>query len=221
MGLARLRFLGQVPRRPAPQKPRKDFGLVNVQHLSMLVEETDKELVEGCRRGDPDAFRALFEKYKDQVYSVALRYSGETAAAQDIAQDTFLKLFSAIGSFRGDAGFESWLYRLVVNQCFDQKRKTRRLMPLLDELLAVMRTPDESILDEVLRAEVSAHVSSVVASLPPDQRMVIVLRYTQGLSYDQIAEIMGCSNGTIGSRLNRAHRVIARRLSKLTKRRTV
>lgn len=179
----------------------------------MVAEETDRELVEACRRGEAGAFRALFEKYKDKVYSVALRYSGNAAAAQDIAQDTFLKLFSAMASFRGDSGFEAWLYKLVVNRCFDQKRRARRVMPLLDELLAALRAPDESILDEVLRSEMSAHVASVVATLPPEQRMVIVLRYTQNLSYDEIAEILGCSNGTIGSRLNRAHRVIARRLS--------
>jgi RNA polymerase sigma-70 factor (ECF subfamily) len=181
----------------------------------MVVEETDKELVAGCQRGDTDAFRGLFEKHKDRVYSIALRYCGDEALAQDISQETFLKLFSSIGSFRGDSSFESWLYRLVVNRCFDQKRTTRRLMPLLDELLSVLRAPDESILDEVLRFEMSAHVGLVVRSLPPEQRMVVVLRYTEGLSYDEIAGILGCSSGTIGSRLNRAHKVMARRLSHL------
>jgi RNA polymerase sigma-70 factor (ECF subfamily) len=179
----------------------------------MVLEETGNDIVEACRRGEPEAFRALFERYKDKVYSVALRYSGDPAVAQDISQDTFLKLFSAIGSFRGDSSFESWLYRLVVNSCFDQKRKTRRLVPVVDELLSALRAPDASILDEVLRAEMSGHIRSVVGSLPPEQRMVIVLRYAQGLSYDEIAGILGCSSGTIGSRLNRVHKVIARRLS--------
>src|ERR1700728_3993631 len=140
--------------------------------------ETGKQLIEGCRRGDPDAFRALFEKYKDMVYSVALRYSGDAAVAQDIAQDTFLKLFSAVGSFRGDSNFEAWLYRMVVNNCFDQKRRTRRLTPLLDGILDALRTPDISVLDEVLRSELSTHVRSVVDSLAAAQRMVVVLRYT-------------------------------------------
>src|SRR5580692_10022536 len=156
--------------------------------------ETGNELIEGCRRGDPDAFRALFEKYKDTVYSIALRYSGDATVAQDIAQDTFLKLFSTVGSFRGDSNFESWLYRIVVNSCFDQKRKTRRLTPLLDEVLAVLRTPDLSVLDEVLRSEMSTHVRSAIDSLAPDQRMVVVLRYTQCLSYDDIAGRLGCSS---------------------------
>src|SRR3954451_13805398 len=110
----------------------------------MVLEETDHQLIEECQRGQPDAYRALFEKYKDTVYSVALRFSGDPAVAQDIAQDTFLKLFSAIGTFRGDSNFESWLYRLVVNCCFDQKRRARRWAPLMDELLSVVRAPDIS-----------------------------------------------------------------------------
>ena len=182
----------------------------------MVLEDTARQLIEACQRGDPEAFRALFEKHKDMVYSVALRYAGDPAAAQDIAQDIFLKLFSAIGSFRGDANFEAWLYRMVVNRCFDQKRKTRRLAPLLDAVMDVMHAPDVSALDEVLRDEMSTHVRAVVDGLAPEQRMVIVLRYTQGLSYDAIAEIVGCSAGTIASRLNRAHKVLERRLARIS-----
>jgi RNA polymerase sigma-70 factor (ECF subfamily) len=180
---------------------------------SMVLQDSEKDVIEGCQRGEPDAFRALFERYKDTVYSIALRYSGDAAVAQDIAQDTFLKLFSAVGAFRGDSNFESWLYRMVVNSCFDQKRKTRRFAPLLDEFMSLLRTPDISVLDEVLRSEMSAQVRAVIDSLAPDQRMVVVLRYTQGLSYDEIATIMGCAAGTIASRLNRAHKVLERRLS--------
>ena len=183
--------------------------------LTAVLEETGEELIESCRRGDPEAFRALFEMYKDRVYSVALRYSGDATLAQDIAQETFVKLFSTIGSFRGDSRFESWLYRLVVNSCFDHKRRPHSLMPLFDGLRSVLRTPSASALDEMLRNETSVQLKSVIASLPPDQRMVIVLRYTQGLSYDEIAEIMGCSAGTVGSRLNRVHKLLETRLARL------
>jgi RNA polymerase sigma-70 factor, ECF subfamily len=180
----------------------------------LVLEQTERELIEGCQRNDPEAFRALFERHKDTVYSIALRYSGDANVAQDIAQDTFLKLFSAIGNFRGEANFQSWLYRMVVNCCFDQKRKARRLMPLVEQLVAMIQAPGANALDEILRSEMSAHVRSVVGNLPPEQRMVIVLRYTQGLSYDEIAEILGCSSGTIASRLNRVHKVLERRLSR-------
>ena len=181
----------------------------------MVLEETGRELVEACQRGEREAFRALFEKHKDKVYSIALRYCGDADVAMDIAQETFLKLFSSIRGFRGDSSFESWLYRLVVNSCFDQKRRTRRMLPLIDEFLEALQSPGESALDEVVRAELGARVRSVVGSLPPEQRMVIVLRYTQGLSYDEIAGILGCSSGTIASRLNRVHKVLERRLSRL------
>lgn len=179
-----------------------------------VLEETAEELIEGCRLGQPEAFRALFEMYKDRVYSVALRYSGDATLAQDIAQETFVKLFSTIGSFRGDSRFESWLYRLVVNSCFDHKRKARRLMPLFDGLRSMLRAPSASALDEMVRNERSVQLQSAIAGLPPEQRMVIVLRYTQGLSYDEIAEIMGCSAGTVGSRLNRLHKLLEARLSR-------
>jgi RNA polymerase sigma-70 factor (ECF subfamily) len=181
----------------------------------MVLEQTERELIEACQRGEREAFRELFERHKDKVYSIALRYGGDATIAMDIAQDAFLKLFSGIRSFRGDSSFESWLYRLVVNSCFDQKRKTRRLMPLVDGLLDALQSPGASALDEMMRSELSSRVRAVVESLPPDQRMVIVLRYTQGLSYDEIAVILGCSTGTIASRLNRVHKLLERRLSRL------
>ena len=181
----------------------------------MVLEETDKEVIEGCRRGESDAFRALFERYKDKVYTIALRYSGDSTVAQDITQETFLKLFAGIGSFRGDASFDSWLYRLIVNSCFDQKRKTRPLAPLVDGFLDVIQAPGGSVLDDVMRAEMSGHLRSVVAGLAPEERMLIVLRYTQGLSYEELGAVMGCSSGTIGSRLNRTHKTLEKRLLRL------
>ncbi len=101
----------------------------------MVLEDTGRELIESCQRGERDSFRTLFEAHKDKVYSIALRYSGDEAEAMDIAQETFLKLFSCIRDFRGEASFESWLYRLVVNSCLDRKRRGRRLLPLVDGLL--------------------------------------------------------------------------------------
>jgi RNA polymerase sigma-70 factor (ECF subfamily) len=179
-----------------------------------VLEESDKELIEACRRGEPNAFRALFERQKDKVYSIALRFSGDPAVAQDIAQETFLKLFTRLGSFRGEADFSSWLYRLVVNSCLDQKRKSRRFMPLLDEALAVLRAPDISALDEILRTQIRGRLREVIDGLSADQRMLIVLRYTQNLTYDEIAGILGCSSGTVASRLNRIHRLLERRLAR-------
>src|ERR1051325_2896846 len=105
----------------------------------MVLEESERELVQACQRGEREAFRSLFEAYKNRVFSIALRYSGEEAAAMDIAQDTFLKLFSSIREFRGASRFETWIYRLVVNSCMDYKRRSRRLIPLGDELVSKLR----------------------------------------------------------------------------------
>ena len=182
----------------------------------MVLEGSERELIDACRRGERDAFRALFEAYKNKVYSVALRFSGEPALAMDIAQDTFLKLFSSIRDFRGDASFDTWIYRLVVNSCLDHRRRARRLLPLAGDFVGRLRATGDSLSD-LMRSEVSGSVRTAVDRLAPDLRIVIVLRYTEGLSYDQIAEVLGCAPGTIASRLNRAHKTLERRRSHLVK----
>lgn len=183
----------------------------------MVLEGTERELVAACQRGDREAFHALFEIHKDRVYSVALRYSGDPAAAMDIAQDTFLKLFSAIHGFRGDARLDTFIFRLVVNSCFDRKRKERRLLPLVDEWAAALRATGRTPSEELLRNEMQSTVRAAVEKLTPELRMVVVLRYTEGLAYDQIAEVVGCSAGTVASRLNRAHKVLERRLASVVR----
>ena len=195
-----------------------EFGMVlDVGHRD--VNHTD--VIQACQRGDEDAFRVLFESHKDRVYSIALRYAGNSAAAMDIAQDTFLRLLSNIQQFRGEASFDSWLYRLVVNSCLDYHRRRRRFLPLLgdalDEALDRFHAPRESALHELLLEEQQERVQQVVAQLPEEQRIVVVLRYTEGLSYEQIADLLGCRRGTVASRLNRAHKALERRLSHLRK----
>ena len=180
--------------------------------MPVALEGGHQNLVESCRRGERDAFRALFEAYKDRVYSIALRFSGDEALAMDIAQDVFVKLFSSIGEFRGEAAFSTWIYRLVVNCCLDHKRRSWRLIPIADDLLAVLRAPGDS-LDRMLHSEMRDRVRAAVEKLSPELRMVVVLRYTEGLSYEEIAEVLGCAMGTVASRLNRAHKMLERRLA--------
>lgn len=178
----------------------------------MVLVETERELIEGCRRGEREAFRILFETYQDKIFSIALRFSGNQALAMDIAQDTFLKLFSSIGEFRGDAQFGTWVYRLVVNSCLDHKRRSWRVVPIANELLSALRAPGDA-LHAAMRNQMSERVQRAVEKLPEDQRIVVVLRYTEGLSYEEIAEAVGCSAGTVASRLNRAHKTLERRLA--------
>lgn len=180
--------------------------------MSTLLQSGQRELVDACQRGERDAFRALFEMYKDKVYSIALRFTGEEALAMDIAQDVFLKLFSGIREFRGEAAFSTWVYRLVVNCCLDHRRRAWRLIPIADDLLAVLRAPGDSLAG-MLHTEMREKVRGAVEKLSPDLRMVVVLRYTEGLSYEEIAEVLGCATGTVASRLNRAHKLLERRLA--------
>src|SRR5579872_330635 len=182
---------------------------------AMVLNANDREVIEGCQRGDREAFRVLFEEHKDRVYSIALRYSGNAASALDIAQECFLKLLASMHSFREDASFDSWLYRIVVNTCLDHQRKGRRFLPIVEDLFDLLRSGSDTILHELLLAEFKQDVQQAVAKLSADHRMVVILRYTEGLSYEQIAEIMGCSAGTVASRLNRAHKILSRRLSHL------
>ena len=181
----------------------------------MVVDANDREVIEACQRGDYDAFRQLFEAQKDRIYSIALRFSGDKSSAMDIAQDTFLKLLSSIREFRAEASFESWLYRIVVNSCLDHQRRKRKLTPLIGNVVEFLRAPAENALHNLLRSEIERDVQSGVDKLSAEQRIVVVLRYTEGLSYDQIAQILGCSPGTVASRLNRAHKILERRLAHL------
>jgi RNA polymerase sigma-70 factor (ECF subfamily) len=200
--------------------------VLDVGHRDVNHDGKQCDVIEACQRGDHEAFRVLFETHKDRVYSIALRYAGNSAAAMDIAQDTFLKLLSSIGQFRRDASFESWLYRLVVNSCLDYHRRKRRFLPLLEhglddameQALDRFRAPRESALHDLLREEQEERVQQVVAQLPEEQRIVVVLRYTEGLSYEDIAAALGCRRGTVASRLNRAHKALERRLSHLRQR---
>jgi RNA polymerase sigma-70 factor, ECF subfamily len=182
--------------------------------VTMVLESSDREIVAACQRGDTEAFRTLFELYKDKLFSIAFRFSGDRSAAMDIAQDAFLKLFSRIGEFRGESSFETWVYRVVVNSCLDHRRRSRRLLPLADAFLGRLTEPRDCLAD-LMRSEMDARVRAAVDHLPPDLRIVVVLRYTEGLSYDDIAEVLACPPGTVASRLNRAHKLLERRLSHL------
>lgn len=183
--------------------------------MVMAEQLIDGRVIEACQQGDRDAFRLLFETYKDKVFSIAVYSSGDRALADDITQQIFLKLFTAIRQFRGDSEFTTWLYRLVVNACLDERRRRRRLLPW-GEMVA-MKKPGERKPQEkhYARLEISEAVQAAIGELKPKFRLPILLKYIEGLSYDEIANVMGCSKGTVASRLNRGHSQLAKRLSHL------
>ncbi len=171
-------------------------------------------LVEACRRGDREAFRALYEVYKDDVYSIALHFTADEEIARDVAQDVFVKLFTAIERFRGESTFRTWVFRLVANACRDTHRRVRRLVPIEEAVMERVADPGSPEADARER-ELSRRVRSAVSELAPRVRLAILLRYLEGLSYGEIAEVLKCSPGTVASQLNRGHRMLARRLRAL------
>jgi RNA polymerase sigma-70 factor, ECF subfamily len=176
----------------------------------------DERVIIACQNGDRDALRVLFEEYKDQVYSTAFYwFSGDAAAAADVTQQVFLKLISRINQFRGDSEFTTWLYRLVVNACLDERRKQRRLVSLTDLTLMKTSTREPSQNVRYAQHEISEHVHRAIAKLSPKLRVPILLKYVEGLSYEEIAEVLRCSKGTVASRLNRGHKALAKRLAYL------
>ena len=182
----------------------------------MAQKLIDGAVIEACRQGDRDAFQVLFETYKDKVFSIAV-YStgGDRAVADDVTQQIFLKLFTAIRQFRGDSEFTTWLYRLVVNACLDERRRRKRWLPWSETEAMTSRSekkPQEQRFD---RIEIAAAVQQAIAELKPKFRLPILLKYIEGLSYDEIACVMGCSKGTVASRLNRGHSQLAKRLAHL------
>ncbi|MFN0108069.1 MAG: RNA polymerase sigma factor [Blastocatellia bacterium] len=188
----------------------------------------EERLIEACQQGDREAFRQLFELHKDRVWSIAQHFIGDKAAARDITQQVFLKLFTAINQFRGEAGFSTWLYRMVANACMDEQRRRRRFLSFdffragddSGETNLMEQQPkqlEQAPAQEDSRAqlELSAAVKSAVRELKPKLRIAILLKYFEGLSYEEMAAALGCSTGTVASRLNRGHKELARMLAHL------
>ncbi|MBO0863171.1 MAG: sigma-70 family RNA polymerase sigma factor, partial [Chloracidobacterium sp.] len=107
-----------------------DFRHFMKRGAVMSEMASERRLIEACQRGDREAFHELFDVHKDGVWTIALRFTGDESAARDVAQQVFLKLFTRISGFRHESNFKTWLYRLVANECMDEFRKKRRLIPL-------------------------------------------------------------------------------------------
>lgn len=191
-----------------------------MRRSAVVSHQLDESILDGCRRGDPDAMRAFWLQYKDRVYSIALHFfRDDQALAQDITQDVFIKLFARIRTFRQESEFTTWLYRLVANACLDEQRRRKRWSFFGDAMseLAVATAPStEPAADDLfVQHEIADEVKAAVAELTPKLRIVILLRYFDDLPYDQMATALDCSMGTVASRLNRAHAMLARKLSHL------
>ncbi len=188
-----------------------DRPIAQVEILS--EREAGADIIAACRSGDRVAFRQLYDIYKDRVYSTALYFfHGDETAASDVAQQVFLKALGNIGQFRGESAFSTWLYRMVVNVCLDDARGRKLRLQMDDSEQMELTETADSQETGYARLQTSKCVRSAVASLPPKFRMAVLLRYFVDLSYEEMAKALRCSMGTVASRLNRGHKMLAERL---------
>jgi|WetSurMetagenome_2_1015567.scaffolds.fasta_scaffold30639_5 RNA polymerase sigma-70 factor, ECF subfamily len=174
----------------------------------------DLQIAAAARRGETAAFRELYDAYRDRIWSLVLYSVGDPLQAQDVLQTIFLKAYRGLPGFRGESGLFTWLYRIARNECRNSLR--RRPAPHMS-LDAILGSRDEI---EPAGAADAAETSRLllrdaVSRLPAKMREVLVLRYVEGLSYDEISRTLGCAPGTVASRLNRALAELGDRLRPL------
>ena len=190
--------------------------------------DPDRALVEACQNSQPvglqGAFRALYEQYKDRVYNVCFRITGNATDALDASQETFGITFRKIGEFRFESKFSSWVYRIAVNASIDIKRRSgARWLSSLEgpREMEGFELPRLDLSDErtelpaaaASRHELETEVQHAISRLSPKMRAITVLRYIENLSYEEIAETLHISIGTVKSRLSRAHQALDRELT--------
>ena len=164
----------------------------------------DIELVRGSQGGDLDSFDELVRRHQKMAYNVAFRMLGDTQAAEDATQEAFFSAWRNIGRFRGGS-FKAWVLQITANACRDQLRRLKRrpVVPLESLPYDPPSDSSESPEDFAIRRDTGEHVQRGLTTLSHEQRIAIILCDIQGLSYEEVAEAMGCSLGTVKSRLNR------------------
>ena len=187
----------------------------------MTADASDLSLVQRVQHGDRGAFDVLVLKYQHKVVKLVMRYVRNSAEAEDIAQDAFIKAYRALPQFRGDSAFYTWLYRIAINTAknavvardrnpvdFDLDMTNNDESYEMQGRLKDSETPEALVLTDEIRTTVNA----AIANLPDDLRTAIVLRELEGLSYEEIAATMDCPVGTVRSRIFRAREAIDSRL---------
>jgi RNA polymerase sigma-70 factor (ECF subfamily) len=159
------------------------------------------DLIEACQKGNRAAFRLLFEAYRGRVYSTARHILGSDAAAKDVTQQVFLAAWKHLDRFHSEEEFAPWVYRVTVNSCLNERRRLGRFVDTEPCEPAALAGQEDAVL--------ARQIQAALAHLSPKLRVPLVLRHIEGLSYDEIAVVLGCSMGTVASRLSRAHRALA------------
>ena len=189
----------------------------------MGTPETDQQLVERAQQGDTRAFDLLVKKYQHKIIGLIGRYVHDHAEVQDVAQEAFIKAYRALGKFRSESAFYTWMYRIAINTAKNHLVSRGRRPPgsdldivdaeILDHSgrLADTETPEAAM----ARDQLEAAVFEAIDNLPDDLRTAITLRELEGLSYEDIANIMQCPVGTVRSRIFRAREAVDQQIQPL------
>jgi RNA polymerase sigma-70 factor (ECF subfamily) len=182
-----------------------------------LLRDPDCALIEACRNPAGDGFEAAFEelflRYRDRVYSIAFRITGSAVDAMDVVQESFGLVFRKLDSFRAGSLFSTWLFRIVVNCSIDLKRRERARAWQRDRLETATEAaidPDKGPEARASTHEIGGQVQAAIQLLSPKLRVILALRYLEGMSYDELAATLTVSLGTVKSRLARAHLALER-----------
>ena len=181
------------------------------------MELSDSELVKKSQAGETNAFQELVSRYHQKVFMVILGLLRNREDALEVAQDTFFRAFRKINSFQGGSSFYTWIYRIAVNMSIDAQRKQKR-NPLdfresMDDVMEAQNEVAKDPFADVQDKELREKLTRAINDLTPDHKAVIVLRTLEGLSYKDIGEILGCSEGTVMSRLHYARKKLQDKLS--------
>jgi RNA polymerase sigma-70 factor (ECF subfamily) len=185
---------------------------------------SDAELVKKCLQDDRQAFEELVSRYQDKVYALSFRYMGNKDDAYDMAQESFLKAYRSLRSFKSESSFGTWMYRITTNVCLDELRhRKRRVVPLsFDEPLAIRdgdevkkEVADPSPTADILyeQKELSHYIQTLLSQIKVEYRTALILRDMMQFTYEEIAEILNCSVGTVKSRLSRARNILRKSLA--------
>jgi RNA polymerase sigma-70 factor, ECF subfamily len=182
----------------------------------MGVEIAEWELIRKCQKGDVAAYEELAAKYYRRVFMVILGMVHNRDDAMEVAQETFYRAFKNIRRFKGGSNFYTWVYRIAVNLAIDfQRRQKRSVMDLkenMDEVVVDAETLGSDPFREIHERRLGEKLLGAINELTPDHKAVIVMRAVEGLSYKEIGRIMGCSEGTIMSRLHYARKKLQEKL---------
>jgi RNA polymerase sigma-70 factor (ECF subfamily) len=177
----------------------------------MKVRESQSDFQErttvlAAQKGDREAFRVLYDRYRDRVYNIIFYSMGDELRAEDVLQIVFVKIYRGLPSFRFEASLSTWIYRIAVNECLNQQRRRGAQHVPFEALLGSDEEFDEGASADRQHADRERReiVHRAVMELSPKLRAVVALKYLDGLSYEEIASVLDCSPGTVASRLNRA-----------------